>query len=165
MTTVKIYCDGACKGNPGESGSGLAIYDTDPKPTLIYGDYDRVGTNNTAELKAFIKAMEISRDYKKTIILSDSRYSINAITKWAYGWKRNGWIKDGGQIKNLELIKRGHELYNEVKKNITVKYVRGHSGIEGNELADRMAVMTTKVKNNNYLQYHYIRKRDVLQIK
>jgi len=155
---LSIYCDGACLNNPGKSGSGLSIYSNNNKqPILLYGDYKELGTNNTAELNALYKALIIASESEATniTIFSDSQYSIDCITKWAYGWKNKSWTKKGGEIKNLEIIKISHELYDTIKNKITVKHVKGHSGIEGNELADRMAMMAISSMNNEYIEYSY----------
>lgn len=164
---IRIYCDGACSGNPGEAGSGLALYINDELPILYYGNYVKNGTNNIAELNALYKALLISKQMqslKKIQILSDSKYSIDCIMTWAYGWKAKGWIKKGGEIKNLELIKSAHLLYEEIKNKIEIKHVKGHAGIEGNELADRMAVYTIKVKNEDFQTYSYNQVNDVLNL-
>ncbi|MAD42095.1 MAG: hypothetical protein CL623_06850 [Arcobacter sp.] len=97
-------------------------------------------------------------------IYSDSKYSIDCITTWAYGWKAKGWTKKGGEIKNLELIKKTHELYERIKDFIEIKHVKGHAGIEGNELADRMAVTAIKEKTTNYAIYSYDKKEEVLSL-
>lgn len=165
--SLSIYCDGACSGNPGEAGSGLAVYSSSSKPILYHGAYVEVGTNNIAELNALYKALQLCEsnpDYPNTI-LSDSKYSIDCICTWAYGWKAKGWTKKGGEIKNLELIKSAHLLYEKIKNNITIKHVKGHAGIEGNELADRMAVHTIKAKNKDYEIYSYESVDSVLNLK
>ncbi|MDC0932672.1 ribonuclease H [Arcobacteraceae bacterium] len=157
-TNVSIYCDGACSGNPGKSGSGLAVYKNAEKPVLYYGNYEKHGTNNTAELKALYKALLLADEIKteeKVMILSDSKYSIDCISTWAYSWKRNGWTKKFGEIKNLELIKNTHNLYEQIKNNIIIKHVKGHSGVEGNELADRMALHAIKAQNDEFEVYSY----------
>ncbi len=164
---LSIYCDGACSGNPGEAGSGIAVYLKDGNPSLYYGDYVKNGTNNIAELNALYQAMlicEKTNTQQQITINSDSKYSIDCITTWAYGWKKNGWKKKGGEIKNLELIKNAHELYEKLKEKIVIKHVKGHAGIEGNELADRMAVHTIKAKNKNYEIYSYENKNEVLSL-
>ena len=155
--TLSIYCDGACLNNPGKSGSGLSIYVDNNKPILMYGNYKELGTNNTAELNAFYKALLIASESeaKNITIFSDSQYSIDCVTKWAYGWKSKSWTKKGGEIKNLDIIKISHELYDIIKNKITVKHVKGHSGIEGNELADRMAMMAITSMNSAYMEYNY----------
>ncbi|CAA6821179.1 MAG: Ribonuclease HI-related protein 2, partial [uncultured Sulfurovum sp.] len=154
---LTIYCDGACKGNPGRSGSGLAVYDGAKKPTLLYGQYKEMGTNNTAELNALHKALLLAEEAEgsKVSICCDSKYSIDCITKWAYSWKEKGWKKKGGEIKNLEIIQEAHALYETLKDRVLVKHVKGHAGFEGNELADRMAGYTILAKNETYEVYGY----------
>jgi ribonuclease HI len=163
---LEIYCDGACKGNPGASGSGLAIYQDNANPILLYGKYEKRGTNNTAELNALYKALVISKEanVSEVTILCDSKYSIDSITNWAYGWKSRGWKKKGGEIKNLEIIKLAHELYNGIKDRVRVKHVKGHSGVEGNDLADSMAVYAIASKSKEYQQYDYKRIDEVLNM-
>jgi len=157
-TNISIYCDGACSGNPGKAGSGLAVYKNGDKPILYYGKYTPQGTNNTAELhalhKALLLAKEINSD-EKVMILSDSKYSIDCISTWAYGWKSKGWTKKSGEIKNLELIKDAHNLYEKIKNTIVLKHVKGHAGIEGNELADRMALHAIKAQSYTFEEYEY----------
>lgn len=164
-SNISIYCDGACSGNPGKSGSGLALYKNNEKPILFYGKYEANGTNNTAELKALYKALllasEIQTD-EKVMILSDSKYSIDCISTWAYGWKVKGWTKKTGEIKNLDLIKNAHNLYEQIKNKIILKHVKGHSGVEGNELADRMALHAIKAQNDEFEVYDYVSVDSVL---
>ncbi|HHS93371.1 MAG TPA: reverse transcriptase-like protein [Campylobacterales bacterium] len=161
---LTIYCDGACKGNPGKSGSGLAVYEGSKKPVLLYGQYQAMGTNNTAELNALHKALLIAQEAEgsKVSICCDSKYSIDCITKWAYSWKAKGWTKKGGEIKNLEVIQKAHALYEELKERVVIKHVKGHAGVEGNELADRMAVYTILAKNEAYEVYDYNQLSSVL---
>ena len=163
-TDMIIYCDGACKGNPGKAGSGLAIYQGEQNPILLYGEYEEHGTNNTAELNALYKALVLASESVESTIYSDSKYSIDCISTWAYGWKKNGWRKKGGEIKNLETIKLAHELYERIKNKVTLKHVKGHSGVEGNELADRMAVYAIVSKSREYQTYDYKRIDDVLRM-
>lgn len=164
---IKIYCDGACSGNPGNAGSGLAIYSNKKKPVLLYGAYEEEGTNNIAELNALHQALLIARQTNSQNIISifsDSKYAIDCITTWAYSWKKNGWSKKGGEIKNLELIIEAHTLYEKLKNKIEINHVKGHSGVEGNELADRMAVHTIKIKNKDFAFYSYAKVEEVLAL-
>ena len=164
---IRIYCDGACSGNPGFAGSGLAIYSNKRNPVLLHGDFVEVGTNNIAELNALYQALVIAKQTSSENIItifSDSKYSIDCITTWAYGWKAKAWTKKGGEIKNLELIKKTHDLYERIKDLIEIKHVKGHSGIEGNELADRMAVTAIKEKTSNYEIYSYDKIDEVLKL-
>ena len=165
---IKIYCDGACSGNPGNAGSGLAIYSNKRNPVLLYGAYEEEGTNNIAELNALHQALVIARQTSSENIISifsDSKYAIDCITTWAYSWKKNGWSKKGGEIKNLELIIEAHTLYEKLKTKIEINHVKGHAGVEGNELADRMAVYAIKTKNKNFEFYSYNKIEEVLGMK
>ena len=165
---IKIYCDGACSGNPGNAGSGLAIYSNKKKPVLLYGAYEEEGTNNIAELNALHQALLIARQTNSENIISiysDSKYAIDCITTWAYSWKRNGWSKKGGEIKNLELIIEAHTLYEKLKTKIEIKHVKGHAGVEGNELADKMAINAIKQKSIDYKSFKYENIEEVLKIK
>ncbi len=140
LSKITIYTDGACKGNPGKSASGIVVYKNNERPILYSSNYEENGTNNTAELKAFYQGLLIAKEeslyFNKITIKSDSQYTINSITKWAAGWEKNGWKKKNGEIKNLELIKKIYYLYQNLKEMLMVEYVKGHAGIEGNELAD-----------------------------
>jgi ribonuclease HI len=142
---VRIYCDGACEPNPGNAGSGIAIYRHGVISQLWYGLHNPNGTNNTAELNALYHALLIAKREihagHSVEILSDSRYSINCVSVWAAGWEKKGWRKAGGDIKNLEIIQTSYVLYNSIKADVGLSHVAAHVGTEGNELADRMAML------------------------
>jgi ribonuclease HI len=154
---VTIYCDGGCSPNPGKSGSGIAIYRGAKVAELWYGLYEAMGTNNTAELNALYHSLLIakkeSQKGNKVEIKCDSMYSINCIKVWAVGWEKNAWTKKGGEIKNLDIIKKSYSLYNEIKNSISLSHIKAHAGLEGNELADRMTVYAREKKNPNFVQY------------
>jgi ribonuclease HI len=155
---INIYCDGACSPNPGNSGTGVAVYQQSTLTELWYGLYEPNGTNNTAELNGMLEAFRLAKRFsvngKSVQILSDSKYSIDAITKWATGWKNKGWKKaDGQPIKNPELVQACYSLYQEIKNNITINHVKGHANIEGNELSDRMAVLGRMKQEVRFIKY------------
>jgi len=157
---IDIYCDGACSPNPGKSGTGIAVYHQGVINSLWYGSFDANGTNNTAELIGMLQAFHLAKAYiksnpEKTIqVLSDSKYSIDSITKWATGWKNKGWKKASGEaIKNPELVKNCYTIYQEIKRSISITHVKGHANIEGNELADRMAVLARVSRKTGFVQY------------
>ncbi|MBC7004487.1 viroplasmin family protein [Photobacterium sp. BZF1] len=154
---VKIYTDGACDPNPGEAGTGLAVYENNELSELWYGMYQSFGTNNTAELNGLNQALLLAKDKLasgKTVgIFCDSKYSIDCITKWASGWEKKGWTRPGGEIKNLDIIKPAYALYQELSSQITIHHVNGHVGIEGNELADRMSIVAIESQDQNLSMY------------
>ncbi|MCG7551551.1 ribonuclease H family protein [Pseudoalteromonas sp. Of7M-16] len=154
---VKIFTDGACEPNPGEAGTGLAVYENNQLSALWYGLYQPVGTNNTAELHGLNQALRIAKEVlasgKSVGIFCDSKYSIDCITKWAMGWQKKGWTKSDGEIKNLDIIKPTYELYQDIAAQISIHHVNGHVGIEGNELADRMSIVAIDSKDKDLVQF------------
>jgi ribonuclease HI len=122
---VVVYADGACSGNPGPAGLGVAIFDGDEKREL--SEYLGHGTNNIAELTAIQRALEALAGDERTIeIKTDSSYSIGVLTK---SWKAKA---------NQALITDVKAALAKVK-NVRITYVKGHAGIAGNELADALA--------------------------
>ncbi|BFM17892.1 hypothetical protein R50073_40750 [Maricurvus nonylphenolicus] len=154
---VSIFCDGACDPNPGQAGTGIAIYHKDKLEQLWYGLYNPAGTNNTAELLGLLHSLMFAQAAvekgQSVTIYCDSKYSIDCVTKWANGWKAKGWKKANGEIKNLDIIKPAHALYLEIAKNIKVAHVKGHAGVEGNELADRMSVVAVEHKETDLARF------------
>ena len=118
-----IHTDGACKGNPGQGGWG-AVIEQDGKQTIISGGEPNT-TNNRMEMTADIKGLEAIDPHAPVLISSDSTYVINTMTK---GWKR----------------KANHDLWEQLDRlvkgrDVSWRWVRGHSGERGNELADSAA--------------------------
>jgi ribonuclease HI len=154
---TKIFTDGGCEPNPGQAGSGVAVYRNDAVDELWYGLYDPQGTNNTAELNALHQALMMAaievKNNKSVAVFCDSKYSIQCVTQWAVNWQKKGWKKTGGEIKNLELIKEMFVLHQQLKDKIQVLHVNGHVGVEGNELADRMSILAIAEKDTDFTLY------------
>ena len=155
---IEVYCDGACEPNPGESGSGVAVYREGNLSELWYGLYDAQGTNNAAELNALYQALLIAKEGidsgKEVEVLSDSQYGINCVTVWAFNWQKKGWKrKRPGDIKNLEIIQLSHHVYIGIRNDVVISHVCAHVGIEGNELADRMAVFGIDQKDPDFCRF------------
>ena len=136
MQDVIIFSDGSSRGNPGPGGWG-AIVSMDGKVVEIGGGSKHT-TNNKMELSGAINALK-EVDSKKDILLNtDSSYVINGITKWVFGWQKNGWrnsMKE--EVANRELWEELIEVSNG--KKIKWNYVAGHSDIPGNERCDEIA--------------------------
>ena len=147
---VSIYCDGACEPNPGNAGSGIVVYRGGELAQLWFGLYNPRGTNNTAELNALYHALRMAEAEITTgnsvEVCSDSAYSINCIRSWAPSWEKKGWKKPGGEIKNLEIIQDCYAIYRGIKEELALTHVAAHVGTEGNELADRMAMLAAQSK-------------------
>jgi ribonuclease HI len=154
---LQIYCDGACEPNPGNAGSGLAVYRDGSLAQLWYGLYNPNGTNNTAELNALHHALLMAETAivagETAQILCDSTYAINCVSKWAAGWQAKGWRKAGGEIKNLGIIQAAHAVYTRIDSQVELTHVSAHVGTEGNELADRMAMFAVESRSPELRQY------------
>lgn len=128
---LTYYTDGSCSPNPGPGG--FAVIENS-KPVSLGSEKD--STNIRMEGEALIAAMTLAEG-KACEICTDSEFWINVITKWAPGWEEKGWKKKGGVIKNLDLVQKAYELYNNGDVKLT--WVRAHVGTEQNELADEWA--------------------------
>ena len=86
-------------------------------------------------------------------VVCDSMYSINCVSKWAVGWEKKGWRKAGGEIKNLEIIQATYLLYCRIESRVQLTHVSAHAGTEGNELADRMAMLAVQSRTQDLCRY------------
>mgnify|MGYP000724607686 CR=1 FL=1 len=167
---VHIFCDGGCDPNPGKAGSGVAVYREGTLSELWYGLYNPMGTNNTAELNALHQALLIAeqtiKNGKRPQIKCDSKYSIDCVTNWAFGWKTKGWKrKVAGDIKNLEIIQQAHALFVTLQDDVEVSHVKAHIGIEGNELADRMTMVAVSECEAEFAQYRDLNVAAILALR
>jgi len=146
---VEIYIDGSCLGNsstrvtPG--GAGVVIKVSENK--IIQSSISIPDTtNDRAELKAFLLALDIIKtkfNTKQIIIYSDSRYVLDGVTIWLHNWKRNGWKRGNGKpVKNADLWKEV-AIFPRLSE-LTMKWVKGHSGNKMNEMADKLAHSAAK---------------------
>ncbi|BCL76169.1 ribonuclease H [Jeongeupia sp. HS-3] len=136
MTTVTIYTDGACKGNPGPGGWGALLQYGEQEKELFGGERDT--TNNRMELTAVIEALAMLKRPCAVALWTDSQYVKNGIETWIHNWKKNGWkTADKKPVKNADLWQR---LDGEVARHaVSWHWVKGHAGHELNERADELA--------------------------
>lgn len=145
MERFEIWCDGGCRGN-GKADSigafGIVVVHPDGKVNCI-SNGKKGTTNNEMELSGLFGAIKIAKMLLKgegveVEIFCDSAYGINTITDWMWKWAANGWTKKGGEIKNLELIQSIYDELNFYKNDIKITKVKGHAGLEYNEMADKI---------------------------
>jgi len=144
---MNVFTDGACINNGKPNAiAGIGVFIADNDPRNVSRRVEGKQTNNVAELSAILEVFTILEEEIERgdiiNIYSDSKYSINSFTVWAIKWKQNNWTKKNG-IKNLELIKRGYELFNKYN-NVNIFHIKAHTGLSdqlsiGNENADRLA--------------------------
>ena len=139
--TVQIYCDGACSGNQYSTNRGGwgAVLLYAGKSKEIYGGQKNT-TNQRMELTACIRALEeIKAGDFEIDVYTDSAYLVNCMhQKWYERWQRNGWKNAKKEpVENQDLWMRLLELLG--RHRVRFHKVKGHSGVELNELADSLA--------------------------
>lgn len=150
---VTIYCDGACSGNPGPGGWGSVVIAGDQVTEL--GGAAGATTNNRMEMTAALEALRfclnrLSKGEVTTIqIFTDSVYIIRGITQWIFGWKKRGWRNAANEeVSNQDIWIELDNVVVAIKKKLECElkwyFVKGHSGVAGNERCDVIAVAFSK---------------------
>ena len=133
---VKIYTDGACRGNPGPGGWGVLLRFNDKEKELWGGEAGT--TNNRMELMAAIRALEALKRPSRVKLYTDSLYVMKGITTWIHDWKRRGWrTAEKKPVKNEDLWRELDAL--AARHEIEWHWVKGHNGHPENERADALA--------------------------
>jgi len=133
---VEIFTDGACKGNPGIGGWGALIQYNGQTRELFGGE--KLTTNNRMELLAVIRALEALTRPCKIHLHTDSTYVQKGISEWIHLWKKQNWrTSNKKEVKNDDLWKQLDQLAQQ--HQIDWFWIRGHSGHDGNEQADKLA--------------------------
>jgi len=133
---VRIYTDGACKGNPGRGGWG-ALLKTEAEEKELFGGEPHT-TNNRMELTAVIRALETLQPPREVAVYTDSQYVQKGISEWLHDWKRRGWrTADKKPVKNVDLWQELDCLAGAHR--IAWHWVKGHAGHPENERADALA--------------------------
>jgi ribonuclease HI len=140
---IKIYTDGACKGNPGPGGWAAIIISENERKEISGGE--QLTTNNRMELTATIKALEYCSiqkgkqlSLKNIKIFTDSTYVKDGISIWINTWIKNNWkTSDKKNVKNIDLWKKLKELV--TSNQVDWFWIKGHSDNPMNDLADSLA--------------------------
>ncbi len=146
MSKIVIHTDGGCRGNPGIGGWGVWLRYEGKNKQLKGSELST--TNNRMELTAAIKALEAIKSKNIDIdLFTDSKYVMSGINEWIINWKSRGWkTANKKTVKNVDLWKKLDQLNNE--HSVVWHWVKGHSGDEGNEMADRLANEAMDIASN-----------------
>lgn len=143
MKTIVIYSDGACSGNPGPGGWGTIVGLPDKNVIELGGGLSRT-TNNQMELQGLIEGLKLVKDMScdEVRYYTDSSYVLNGVMRWIKGWASRGWKNsEGKDVANKEYWQKLQALLIHFPdKKIKWNYVRGHTGVYGNERCDEIAV-------------------------
>jgi ribonuclease HI len=136
MTSVEIYTDGACRGNPGPGGwAALLVSGSERKEVM---GAEAATTNNRMELSAAIGGLNALKRRCAVKLYTDSKYVLQGITEWLPNWKARGWRTAAREpVKNQDLW----QLLDAAAavQDIEWIWVKGHSGHAGNEYVDQLA--------------------------
>jgi len=142
-TSLKIFTDGGCSGNPGPGGwAYVMVLETFQGETIAAKNKgaEKETTNNRMELTAVISALRALKTMnvpRRAAVYTDSQYVQKGISEWIQAWKRNSWrTSDKKPVKNQDLWMELDSLAEEF--SIAWEWVRGHAGNEYNEMCDRM---------------------------
>jgi ribonuclease HI len=135
-SVVEIYTDGACRGNPGPGG-WAAVLSAGGREKEISGAQPQT-TNNRMELQAVIAALQALKRPVDVQLYTDSQYVRRGILEWLPQWKARGWrTADNKPVKNQDLWQLLEAA--AARHRIEWHWIRGHSGIPGNERCDALA--------------------------
>lgn len=134
-----VFTDGGSRPNPGRGGWGF-VHVAGGEIVAEGRGGDPRTTNNRMEMTALIHALESLPDTARTVIYSDSNLCVQTLTDWARGWERRGWTKNGGEIKNLDLVQHAWRLVQD-HPGVRLQWIKAHDGSRWNEYADALATL------------------------
>ena len=137
MKTIILYTDGACSGNPGPGGWASILRYGDAVKELSGGE-----AQTTKNRREPTSVREVARELRAAVaveLYSDSQYIVNALNNgWLRDWKKHGWKRRDGELKNAELWQELDALLQ--KHRVSAAWVRGHADNEWNNRCDALAV-------------------------
>lgn len=136
MKQVEIFTDGACKGNPGPGGWGVLLRSAGHEKELVGGEPDT--TNNRMEMTAVLRGLQALKEPCAVTVHTDSRYVIDGMTQWIFGWQKRGWLNAAKKpVANEDLWR---ELIAAARPHkVGWQWIKGHSGHPENERCDALA--------------------------
>jgi len=142
--TIIAAADGSALGNPGPAGWAWYVDDS----CWGAGGWKHA-TNNQGELQAVLELFRATAHLDDDLlVICDSQYVINSVTRWMRGWKAKGWRKaDGKPVMNLDqLIEIDAVL---VGRRYRFEWVKGHANHPLNEGADARARAVSEAYQRN----------------
>lgn len=138
-----IFSDGACTGNPGPGGWATIIAFPGGEVREL-GGREAPTTNNRMEMRGALEGLRAHPTPcpYPIVVYTDSTYVIRGITEWIWAWRSRGWKNaEGKDVSNRDLWEElSRELMRLKPTTVDWKYVRGHTGVPGNERCDEIAV-------------------------
>jgi ribonuclease HI len=130
---ITVHTDGGCK-KPGGVGAWAYTIDWPDGRYIEASGTEASTTNNRMEMMAVLMALKALPD-QEAVIFSDSRYVVNGMTDWIYGWHASNWMTFAGEpVKNRDLWQEMIRHCN--LRLVSFRHVKGHNGNAGNEHCD-----------------------------
>ena len=131
-----VYCDGACRGNPGVGGYGVIIEGEGVYQELYAAEAQT--TNNRMELTAAITGLKAVEEPGTIRVITDSQYGVKGMNEWISNWMKRGWKTASNKaVLNQDLWKS--LLAAAEQHSVTWEWIRGHDGHAENERCDELA--------------------------
>ncbi|HMD72637.1 MAG TPA: ribonuclease HI, partial [Steroidobacteraceae bacterium] len=128
MTTVELYTDGACRGNPGPGGWAALLVSGGRRKEV--SGAESATTNNRMELTAAIEGLKVLKRRCAVDLYTDSKYVLQGATEWLPNWKARGWRTAAREpVKNQDLWERLDAMI--AAQDVAWHWVKGHSGHDG----------------------------------
>ncbi len=153
---VAVYADESCLGNgrEGENPGGAGVLVEFKRDTgIVRRDLwvsQPAATNNRMALRSVIEcftALGRKGSALRVVFTSDSRYIVDGMTVWVPAWKKRGWRRRGGPVKNLELWHAAEHAVGD--QWVDWRWVRGHAGHPQNEYANDLAMRAAATLDNS----------------
>ncbi len=140
MSIIKVFADGAARGNPGKAGIGIIVYDENNFIISSYKEYSGETTNNQAEYKALIKSIELIKKIKEK-----GEYLFDRVEFYSDSELIVNQVKLDYRVKEPELALLNNQFLVKMKK-LSINYTISHIPREQNKAADRLANMAIDKK-------------------
>lgn len=144
-----IYSDGACRGNPGPGSYGVIVQDSNEEILFEASEVFEETTNNRMEMLGVINGFKLlgqsinekglSITQIKVLVVTDSKYVIDGVTKWMEGWKKAGWKRSNKKPPENVDLWQTMDKYKEKIGSLDFEWVKGHAGHPQNEYCDQLA--------------------------
>ncbi|MEZ2224422.1 ribonuclease H [Rhizobium sp. RCC_161_2] len=144
---LHVFTDGSYDPVSKTGGWAFAVFRGSIQVVATFGGEARTA-NNAMELLAILKACEWLADNaagEEAVIHTDSAYAVNGCTRWRHIWRSNKWRKrmpnGQGRSRSVPDAAYWQAIDTLLNQNPTIKieWCKGHVGVEGNEVADRLA--------------------------
>lgn len=134
-----VHVDGGARGNPGPAAIGVVVSDESGAVVERVGEAIGEATNNVAELRAILRALEALDESER-----ERRIHLYTDSGWSLGVLIGGWKAK----KNVALIEKIKARLPEFP-NLELLKVRGHAGLDGNEEADALATKAVRIEDSS----------------